>query len=60
MIPANAAIALLSAEAGTPDVVAAIDSLIASLTTERLNQMLVQVAGGTDPRVVADAFFSTI
>lgn len=60
MVPANAVMALLSAEAGTPDVVAAIDSLIAVLTTERLNQMLVQVAGGTDPRVVADAFFSTL
>jgi len=60
MVPANAAMALLSAEAGTADVVAAIDSLIATLTTERLNQMLVQVAEGTDARVVADAFFSTI
>ncbi|MEY4173444.1 MAG: hypothetical protein RI900_609, partial [Actinomycetota bacterium] len=60
MVPANAAMALMSVDVGTPDVVAAIDSLIASLTTERLNQMLVQVAEGTDPRVVADAFFSTI
>jgi glycine betaine/choline ABC-type transport system substrate-binding protein len=50
----------MTVEVGTPDVVAAIDSLIATLTTERLNQMLVQIAGGTDPRVVADAFFATI
>ncbi|MFM7686911.1 MAG: glycine betaine ABC transporter substrate-binding protein [Actinomycetota bacterium] len=60
MVPANAAIALMTVDAGNANVVAAIDSLIASLTTERLNQMMVQVAGGTDPRVVADAFFSTI
>lgn len=60
MVPSNAALALMTIEVGTPDVVAAIDSLIATLTTERLNQMLVQIAGGTDPRVVADAFFSTI
>ena len=60
MVPANAAIALVSSSVATPDLIAAIDTLIASLTTERLNQMLVQVAGGTAPSVVADAFMATL
>ncbi len=60
MVPSNAAIALVSSSVATPDLIAAIDTLIASLTTERLNQMLVQVNGGTAPSVVADAFMATL
>ena len=60
MVPANAAVALVASSVATPDLIAAIDTLIASLTTERLNQMLVQVASGTAPSVVADAFMATI
>jgi glycine betaine/choline ABC-type transport system substrate-binding protein len=60
MVPSNAAVALLASSVATPDLIAAIDTLIASLTTTRLNQMLVQVASGTAPSVVADAFMATI
>ena len=60
MVPANAVVALVSSAVATPDLIAAIDTLVASLTTERLNQMLVQVASGTAPSVVADAFMATL
>lgn len=61
MIPGNAAIALLSGEIATPDLVAVLDSLASSLTTERLNQMLNEItANGTDPAVVANAFVDTL
>jgi glycine betaine/choline ABC-type transport system substrate-binding protein len=61
MVPSNAAIALLASGIATPDLIAAIDTLNASLTTERLNQMLNEVvANGTDPTVVANAFMDSI
>ena len=61
MIPGNGAIALLSGEIATPDLVAVLDSLASSLTTERLNQMLNEItANGTDPAVVANAFVDTL
>jgi glycine betaine/choline ABC-type transport system substrate-binding protein len=61
MVPSNAAIALLASGIATPDLLAAIDTLNASLTTERLNQMLNEVvANGTDPTVVANAFMDSI
>ena len=61
MIPGNGAIALLSGEIATPDLVAVLDSLATSLTTERLNQMLNEItANGTDPAVVANAFVDTL
>ncbi|MEY4340092.1 MAG: hypothetical protein RLZ14_1942 [Actinomycetota bacterium] len=60
MVPSNAAVALVASSVATADLIAAIDTLIASLTTERLNQMLVQVADGTAPSVVADAFMATL
>ena len=61
MIPGNGAIALLSGEIAPPDLVAVLDSLASSLTTERLNQMLNEItANGTDPAVVANAFVDTL
>jgi glycine betaine/choline ABC-type transport system substrate-binding protein len=61
MVPSNAAIALLASGIATPDLIAAIDTLSASLTTERLNQMLNEVvANGTNPTVVANAFMDSI
>jgi glycine betaine/choline ABC-type transport system substrate-binding protein len=61
MVPSNAAVALMSANIAEGQVVAAIDTLNASLTTARLNQMVNQVdANHTDPIVVANAFMNTL
>jgi glycine betaine/choline ABC-type transport system substrate-binding protein len=61
MAPSNAVIALMSSLAATPEAIGAIDAIAASLTTERLNQMLNEiVANGTDPIVVANAFVDTL
>ena len=60
MTPVNAAIALLSADGGSPDVIAALDTLAASLTTQQLNNMLYAVQQGTDPIVVANAFVDSV
>lgn len=61
MVVSNSAMALLAKAVATPDLVAALDTLAGSLTTERLNQMLNEVvANGTDPVVVANAFMDSI
>ena len=61
MVRSNVAIALISSSIGTPDVLGALDVIVAALTTERLNQMLNQIAtNGTDPAVVANAFVDSI
>jgi glycine betaine/choline ABC-type transport system substrate-binding protein len=61
MAPSNAALALMASTIATPEAVGALDAIAASLTTERLNQMLNEiVANGTDPVVVANAFVDTL
>lgn len=61
MVRSNVAIALLSSSIGTPDVLGALDVIVTALTTERLNQMLNEIAtNGTDPAVVANAFIDSI
>lgn len=61
MAPSNAVIALMSSVVATPEAIGAIDAIAASLTTERLNQMLNEiVVNGTDPIVVANAFVDTL
>lgn len=60
MIVGNTAIALLNADIATPDLIGVLDNLSATLTTERLNQMLNQIADGTDPVVVANAFIDSL
>jgi glycine betaine/choline ABC-type transport system substrate-binding protein len=61
MVESNAALALLAKDVATPDLLAALDTLSAELTTEKLNQMLNEVvANGTDPVVVANAFMDSI
>jgi glycine betaine/choline ABC-type transport system substrate-binding protein len=61
MVRSNVAIALISSSIGTPDVLGALDVIVAALTSERLNQMLNEIAtNGTDPAVVANAFVDSI
>ncbi len=61
MAPSNAVIALMSSVAAIPEMMGTIDAIAASLTTERLNQMLNEiVANGTDPVIVANAFVDTL
>lgn len=61
MVRSNVAIALISSNIGTPDVLGALDVIVTALTTERLNQMLNEIAtNGTDPAVVANAFVDSI
>jgi osmoprotectant transport system substrate-binding protein len=61
MVPSNSAIALMSATIAEGQVIAAIDTLNASLTTARLNQMVNEVdTNHTDPIVVANAFMNTL
>lgn len=60
MIPSNAALALMDSTVATPEAIAAIDAIATSLTTERLNQMLNQIAGGTSVVTVANAFVDTL
>ena len=61
MAPSNAVIALMSSVAAIPEAMGTIDAIAASLTTERLNQMLNEiVANGTDPIIVANAFVDTL
>ncbi|MGB8862221.1 MAG: glycine betaine ABC transporter substrate-binding protein [Ilumatobacteraceae bacterium] len=60
MTPSNAAIALMDSTVATPEAIAAIDAIAASLTTERLNQMLNEIAGGTSIVTVANAFVDTL
>lgn len=61
MSPSNAVIALMSSVAAIPEMMGTIDAIAASLTTERLNQMLNEiVANGTDPVIVANAFVDTL
>lgn len=61
MVRSNVAIALISSSIGTPDVLGALDVIVTALTTERLNQMLNEIAtNGTDPAVVANAFVDSI
>lgn len=60
-VPSNAVVALLSEPVATPDLVATLDAIGASLTTQRLAQMLNEInANGTDPVVVANAFLDTL
>jgi glycine betaine/choline ABC-type transport system substrate-binding protein len=61
MVPSNAAVALMSASIAEGQVIAALDTLNASLTTARLNQMVNEVdTNHTDPIVVANAFMNTL
>jgi glycine betaine/choline ABC-type transport system substrate-binding protein len=61
MVPSNAAIALMSSTVAEGQVIAALDTLNASLTTARLNQMVNEVdTNHTDPIVVANAFMNTL
>jgi glycine betaine/choline ABC-type transport system substrate-binding protein len=61
MVPSNAAIAFMSSTIAEGQVIAAIDTLNASLTTARLNQMVTEVeTNHTDPIVVANAFMNTL
>jgi osmoprotectant transport system substrate-binding protein len=61
MVPANAAVPLMSSTVGASQVIAALDTLDASLTTARLNQMVNEVdTNHTDPAVVANAFMNTL
>ena len=61
MVPSNAVVALMDSTIATPEAIFALDNLAASLTTERLNQMLNQIVNnGADPVVVANAFVDTI
>ncbi len=61
MVPTNAVIALMASTVATPEAIFAIDNLVSSLTTERLNQMLNQIVNnGADPVVVANAFVDTL
>jgi len=54
-------VALMDSTIATPEAIFALDNLAASLTTERLNQMLNQIINnGADPVVVANAFVDTI
>jgi glycine betaine/choline ABC-type transport system substrate-binding protein len=61
MVPSNAALALMTASVAQGQVIAALDTLNASLTTARLNQMVNEVdTNHTDPTVVANAFMNTL
>lgn len=61
MVPANAAFPLIASAIAVPTLIGAIDTLNASLTTPRLNQMLNEVtASGNTPSVVANAFMNTL
>lgn len=61
MVRSNVAVALISSSIGTPDVLGALDVIVTALTSERLNQMLNEIAtNGTDPAVVANAFVDSI
>jgi len=61
MVANNSMIALVSSSVGTPDLIAALDSVNTALTTERLNQMLNEIATNhTDPATVAAAFMATV
>jgi glycine betaine/choline ABC-type transport system substrate-binding protein len=60
MLPSNAALALMDSTVATPEAIAAIDAIAASLTTERLNQMLNEIASGTSIVTVANAFVDTL
>jgi glycine betaine/choline ABC-type transport system substrate-binding protein len=61
MVPANAVIALMASTIATPEAVFALDNLVNTLTTERLNQMLnLIINDGSDPEVVANAFVDTL
>jgi glycine betaine/choline ABC-type transport system substrate-binding protein len=61
MTRGNAVVALLASAIATPDLITALDTVNAALTTTRLNQMLNEInANGTDPTVVANAFMDTI
>ena len=61
MVPSNSIVALMDSTIATPEAIFALDNLAASLTTERLNQMLNQIINnGADPVLVANAFVDTI
>ncbi len=61
MVPTNAALALMSSTAATPEAIGTIDAIATSLTSERLNQMLNEITNnGGDPIVVANAFVDTL
>ena len=61
VFPGNAALALSSAEVGTPDMLAVIDSVASSLTTEQLNKMVRQIVeNGADPKVLANIFVDSL
>jgi glycine betaine/choline ABC-type transport system substrate-binding protein len=61
MVESNAALALLSKNVATAELLAALDTLSTALTTEKLNQMLNEVTtNGTAPVVVANAFMDSI
>ena len=61
VFPGNAALALASVEVGTPDMLAVIDSVASSLTTEQLNKMVRQIVeNGADPKVLANIFVDSL
>ena len=61
VFPGNAALALASVEVGTPDMLAVIDSVASSLTTEQLNKMVRQIVeNGADPAVLANIFVDSL
>jgi len=61
MVPTNAALALMSSTAATPEAIGTIDAIATALTSVRLNQMLNEiVANGGDPVVVGNAFVDTL
>lgn len=56
----NALVLLLTTQGARPDVTSVIDSVSAQLTTQLVNQMLGEIAKGTTPDVMAQAFVSNI
>ena len=61
MVPTNAALALMSSTAATPEAIGTLDAIASKLTTARLNQMLNEIVhNGGDPVVVANAFVDTL
>ena len=57
----NVAIALMAATVATPEVTSALDKVASALSTDKLNQLLREIAeNGTDLTVVANAFVDNI
>ncbi len=61
MVRMNVAIALMAATVATPEVTSALDKVASALSTDKLNQLLREIAeNGTDITVVANAFVDNI